>query len=95
MSNVILERIHQVLKNLVRTCNINQTYVDKDDSCLGILNVSTFAIILTKSRLKGYITVQFFFCDMIIPIKHKVDWGLICQQKQTQINKDNIRENRN
>ena len=32
---------------------------------------------------------------MIIPIKHKVDWELICQKNQTQINKDNIRKNRN
>ena len=26
--NAVLERIHQVLGNLLRTCNINQTYVD-------------------------------------------------------------------
>ena len=30
---------------------------------------------------------------MILPIKHKVDWELITQNIQTQINKDNIREN--
>ena len=30
---------------------------------------------------------------MIIPIKHKVDWGLIPQQRKTQINKENIRKN--
>ena len=30
---------------------------------------------------------------MILLIKHTVDWKLICQQKQTQINRDNIREN--
>ena len=32
---------------------------------------------------------------MILSIKYKVDWELIRQQKQTQINKDNIYENRN
>ena len=32
---------------------------------------------------------------MILPIKHKVDWKLIPQKNQTQINKDNIRKNRN
>ena len=31
MPNVILERIHQVLGNLVRTFNKQQTYVDKND----------------------------------------------------------------
>ena len=35
--NAILDRIHQVLGNLVQTYNITQTYVDEDDPCLGIL----------------------------------------------------------
>ena len=29
---------------------------------------------------------------MVISIKNRVDWELICQQKQTQTNKDNTRE---
>ena len=32
---------------------------------------------------------------MIILTEHKVGWELIRQKKQTKINKDNIRENRN
>ena len=45
--------------------------------------------------LKGYSPGHLFFGrDMIILIKYKVSWGLICKQNQTQINKDNIRENR-
>ena len=35
-SDAILERIHQVIGNLVQTSNISQTYFDKDDSCMGI-----------------------------------------------------------
>ena len=31
---------------------------------------------------------------MIIPIKHKVDWWLVRQKIQAQINKYNIRKNR-
>ena len=31
---------------------------------------------------------------MTLPIKQTVDWKLIRQQKQTQINKDDIHENR-
>ena len=30
---------------------------------------------------------------IILPLNHKVDWELIRNRKQTQINKDNIREN--
>ena len=71
ISNAILEQIHQVLGNLVRTCNISRTYVDKDNPCLVILYVAAFAIFSTTNRLKGYSPGQLVFgCDMIIPIKH-------------------------
>ena len=44
---------------------------------------------------KGYSLVQLIFgCDMIILIKHRVDWELIRQRDQTQINKYNARENK-
>ena len=33
--------------------------------------------------------------DIIIPIKHTVDWESISQKNHMQINKDNIRKNRN
>ena len=95
MYNLIMEWIHQVLGNLARTCNITQTYVDKDDPCLFILAAAALGILLAKNRLNGYIPVQLVFgSDIILLIKHKVDWELIRQQKQTQINKDNICENR-
>ena len=37
MSNAILERIQQVLGNILRTFNIQQTYVDKNVPWTGIL----------------------------------------------------------
>ena len=42
MSNAVLEWIHRVLGNLVRTCNINQSYVDKDDPWSVILYAADF-----------------------------------------------------
>ena len=41
-SDAILERIKQVLVNLVWTCNITQNYVDEDDPWLGILAAASF-----------------------------------------------------
>ena len=35
MYNEVLERIHQVIGNIVRTFNISQTYVDKNEPCTG------------------------------------------------------------
>ena len=37
MSNIVLERIHQVLGNLVRIYSINKIYVDKRQPMIGNL----------------------------------------------------------
>ena len=83
-SNSILERIHQVLGNLLRTFRIQQTYVDKNNLLTGILAAAEFAILSTTNIQKGYSPRQLIFGrGMILPIKHRVDWELIRQQKKT------------
>ena len=42
MSNAILERIQQVLGNLVQTFNVQQAYVDENDPWTGILAAVDF-----------------------------------------------------
>ena len=73
-SNTILERIHQVLGNLVQTCNIiNLCW--RRCPIVGIFFCSSICNFLNKNRLKGYIPFQLVFgCDIILPIKHKSDW---------------------
>ena len=44
MYNALLEQIHQVLVNLVRTYNITQLYVDKYNPWSVILSVAAFEI---------------------------------------------------
>ena len=80
--NTILEQIHQVLGNLVRTFNIQQTYVDENDLWTGILAAAAFAIRSTTNGQKCFSLVQLIFGrDMILSIKHRVDWELIRQKK--------------
>ena len=50
INDEILKKIHQILGNLVLTCNINQTYDDKDDPWSGILAAASFVIISTTNR---------------------------------------------
>ena len=50
ISDEILKHIHQVLGNLVLTCNITQTYDDKNDPWSGILAAAAFVIISTNNR---------------------------------------------
>ena len=76
------------------TFNISETYVDKYYPLWSILAAAEFVIFSTTNMLKGHSPGQLvFFCDMIISIKHKVDWELIPQRKQTKNNKDNVCEN--
>ena len=75
MSNVILERIYQVLGNLVRTSNIQQTHVDENEPWMSIFAAAVFAIRSTTNTQKGYSPFQLIFGhDMILPIKYGVDW---------------------
>ena len=53
-SSTILERIHQVLGNLLKTCKMTQTYVDKDDPSSGVLEAAAFEIFSTT---KGIATI--------------------------------------
>ena len=46
-ANATIERIHQVLSNIVRTYNIQETYVDDSDPWMDIIAVAEFLI---KSR---------------------------------------------
>ena len=79
----------------MQTFNIQQTYVEKNDPLSGILYAAASAILSTTNRKKVYSPGELIFGrDMILPIKHTVDWELIRQRKQTQINKDNTQKNR-
>ena len=76
MYNAVLERIHQVIGNLVRTFNIStQTYVDKNDPYMGILAAAEFVIRSTNNRQKYYSPGQLIFGrDIILLVKHRVGW---------------------
>ena len=43
-ANSILERIHQVIVNLIWTSNLKNNYIDEDDPWSGILATTAFAV---------------------------------------------------
>ena len=95
MSNAVLKQIHQVLGNLVQTFNISQTYIDKNDPWTVILDAAAFAIFSTTNSQKGYSPGKLIFGrDMILLIKHRVDWEFILQKNKAQINQYNTREHK-
>ena len=82
-ANIIVEIINQVLGNLVRTYNLQETYVDDAHPWSGILAAEAFAVRSTYHMTKGKISGQLLFGrDMILPINHMADWRYIRQRKQ-------------
>ena len=91
MSNAVLESINQVLGSIIWTFKIStQTYIEENDLWAGILAAEEFSVYSTTNRQKVNSLGQLIFGpDMILPIKHRVYWELICQQKQKQIERYN------
>ena len=95
MANAVLEWINQFLENIVQNFNIYHTYVDETDPWTLILSAEAFVIFSTTNGKKGYSPGKLIFGrDIILPIEHNLDWGLIRQQKHMKTNKDTIRENK-
>ena len=80
-----IERMHQVLVNIVRTYNLQEKYVDDACPWMGILAASDFYVQYRYYGTKGKSTVQLVFGrGTILPINHIADWRYICQCKQAQ-----------
>ena len=66
-----IERIYQVLGNILRTYNLQEAYVDDSDPWMGILAAADFVVKSTYHRTKQKSPGQFVFGRyMILPINH-------------------------
>ena len=94
-ANSIVERIHQVIGNMIRTFELENNYLDEEDPWRGIISATAFAIRstvhTTSKKTPGQLT---FGRDMIFNLQHKADWEDIKQRKQKLINKNNQYENK-
>ena len=89
-----MEIIHQVIGNLVRSYNLQESCVDESEPWMGILATEAFSMHYMYHNTKGKSTGQIAFVrDMIIPINQVAYWRYICQNKQEQIDKDVICKN--
>jgi len=93
-ANAIVERIHQVIGNIIRTFELESNFLEEEDPWKGILSATAFAIRSTfHTTLKKSPGQLVFGRDMIFNIKHTANWEYIKQRKQKIINKNNQREN--
>lgn len=94
-ANAIVERIHQVIGNIIRTFELQDNYLDEDDPWKGILSATAFAVRstyhTTLQRTPGQLV---FGRDMIFNVQHTANWEYIRSRKQKLIKKNNLNENK-
>ena len=93
-TNAIVEQIHQVIGNIIRTFDLEEHYLNEEDPWMGILAATAFAVRSTyHTTLKKTPGQLVFGCDMIFNIQHVANWEFIRQNKQRHIDKNNKAEN--
>ena len=93
-ANSIIERVHQVLGNLVRTFELQTNYLDEDEPWAGLLAAAAFAIRSTyHTMLKSTPGQLVYGRDMLLNMKHVANWDAITNPKRKMILKNNRREN--
>ena len=95
-ANSIIERVHQVIGDQMRTFELeNREFTEAEKTFEPFLTACAYAIRSTfHTTYKASPGQLVFGRDMILPIKFKADWALITQQKQETINKSNRAENK-
>ena len=95
-ANSVLERVHQVLGNMLRTKNLKKLCANKkEDVWDNILPSIAWAIRSTHHTTLGATPTQLVFGrDMVHPIQHVVEWDLIRTNKQHMIDTANLNENK-
>ena len=94
-ANAIIERVHQLLGNMIRSFEIEEKEIDETDPWTGILTAAAWAIRSTyHTTLQATPGQLVFGRDMVWNVNHIADWQYIKQRKQNLIDKNNERENK-
>ena len=94
-ANAILERVHQVLGNQLRTFELDKQELPEENPFEPFLTATAYAIRSTyHTTLQATPGQLVFGRDMILPIQFKADWAQIALRKQNIINKSNSKENK-
>ena len=95
-ANSILERIHQVIGNMIKTFKIyDREDLEEQDPWSRILSTIMFGVRATyHTTLDATPTQLVFGRDTILPIQHQPDWDLIQNNKKKKIDLNNMRENK-
>eukprot|EP00957_Ditylum_brightwellii_P071792 5457125-Ditylum_brightwellii.AAC.1 len=94
-ANIIIERIHQTIGNMMRSFEVHDTNIDKKDPWTAILSAVRFATIVTVHTTMQSNPVQLVFGrDAILYVKHEANWKYIHERKEKLMKKNNENENK-
>ena len=87
--------MHAVLNDTLRTFELEEWELNPHEPFKEFLSAAAFTIQSVHHTTLGATPAQLVFGrDMTLPIKHEVDWTLIRQKHQAEINQNNARENK-
>ena len=93
-ANFILQCAHQTISNILRTFQVNNSKIDKDDPWSIIMSAVIFVMQSTVHTTTQATPMQLVFGrDAIMNLTFDANWHLIIMQKQEAINKNNAKEN--
>ena len=95
-SNAVLERIHQVLQDMLLTFELDDADIDEEDEdpFEDYLAHAAYAIRCGFHASHGHSPGELVFGrDMFMPVSSRIDWDAIRERKRKAIQKSNEREN--
>ena len=94
-ANAMIERVHQVLGNALRTFELEKQQLNETNPFEPFLTATAYAVRSTyHTTLKATPGQLVFGRDMLLPTQFKADWASIALRKQKLINESNARENK-
>ena len=95
-ANAVVERIHQVVGNMIRTMGLDSIYLlpPPSDPFAGVIAAICYAVRSTwHSTLQATPGQIVFSRDMMLNIRHIADWNAMQERRQAVANNNNRREN--
>ena len=93
-SNGVVERVHQVLGNMLRTMELEEQELSKERPFDSFLAAAAYGIRSTfHTSLEATPAELVFGRNMLLPVQFKADWQAIRARRQKIINENNEREN--
>ena len=93
-SNGVIERVHQVLGDMLRTFELEERDLDTKDPFGSFLSAAAYAIRSTYHTVLEASPAELVFGrHMLLPVKFNADWQAIQAKRQKRMEDSNAREN--